>query len=108
MIKVYARTDGAGRVLEIASSIFLRDPDGWVLIGQGEGDRFAHAQANYLDRPLNDEDGTHNYRLDGGVIREATEEERAEEKASFPTPRPSQEEQILALQSQLDALLGVE
>ena len=54
MIKVYARTDGAGRVLEIASSIFLRDPDGWVLIGQGEGDRFAHAQGNYLDRPLND------------------------------------------------------
>ena len=108
MIKVYARADRSGRVLETASSIFLRDSAGWALIGQGEGDRFAHAQANYLDRPLVGEDGTHSYRLDSGASREATEEEMADEKASFPTPKPSQEEQILALQAQLDALLGVE
>ena len=37
MIKVYVRTDEAGRVVEMASSIFLTDPAGWTEIGEGEG-----------------------------------------------------------------------
>lgn len=108
MIKVFAKTDEAGRVLEIASSVFLEDPTGWVLVDEGEGDRYAHAQGNFLPKPLTHEDGTHNYILDGGAIREATEEEKAAEKAAFPQPEPSGEEKIAALQAQLDALLGVE
>lgn len=111
MIKVYARTDEEGRVLELASSIFLADPDGWTEIDQGEGDRYAHAQGNFLPNPLVGEDGTHSYILDGTALRETTEEERAAERASFPSPEPGREEQLesrlAALQSQLDALLGV-
>lgn len=61
MIQVYARADAAGRVEELGSSVFLKDPSGWTLIDEGEGDRYAHAQGNYLDKPLTEEDGTHNY-----------------------------------------------
>ena len=79
---------------------------------EGEGDRYAHAQGNYLDKPLTEEDGTHNYMLDGSTIREATSEEKEAEKAAFPEPEPSREEQleaqVAALQSQVDALLGVD
>lgn len=111
MIKVFARTDERGRVLEIASSIFLTDSAGWEQIGEGEGDRYAHAQGNFLEKPLTGEDGTHSYLLEDGEVREATEEERAEERASFPGQPPSREEKLeeklAALQSQLDALLGV-
>lgn len=111
MIKVYVRTDEAGRVVEMASSIFLTDPAGWTEIGEGEGDRYAHAQGNFLEKPLTGEDGVHNYRLEEGTIRESTEEEKAAERASFPAPEPNREEQLeeklAALQSQLDALLGV-
>ena len=111
MIKVYVRTDEAGRVVEMASSIFLTDPAGWTEIGEGEGDRYAHAQGNFLQKPLTDEDGVHNYRLEEGTIRESTEEEKAAERASFPAPEGSETEQLkaqlAALQSQLDALLGV-
>lgn len=111
MIQVYAKIDAAGRVEELCSSVFLTDLTGWVQIDEGEGDRYAHAQGNYLEKLLMDADGTHNYILDGSTIREATEEEKAEEKASFPGPEPSREEQleaqVAALQSQVEALLGV-
>lgn len=111
MIKVYARTDERGRVLEMASSVFLKDLSGWTEIDQGEGDRYAHAQGNFLEKPLTGEDGVHNYRLEEGTIRETTEEEKAAERESFPGPDPGEENKIeariAALQSQLDALLGV-
>lgn len=111
MIQVYAKADAAGRVDQMGSSVFLTDFTGWAQIDEGEGDRYAHAQGNYLEKPLMDADGTHNYILDGSTIREATEEEKAAEKASFPGPEPSREEQleaqVAALQSQVDALLGV-
>ena len=64
-----------------------------------------------IDRILMDADGTHNYMLGGSTIREATAAEKEAEKASFPGPEPSREEQleaqVAALQSQVDALLGV-
>ena len=111
MIQVYAKTDTAGRVDQIGSSVFLTDLTGWVQIDEGEGDRYAHAQGNYLEKPLTDADGTHNYILDGSAIREATAAEKEAEKASFPGTEPSREEQLEAqvadLQSQVDALLGV-
>ena len=111
MIQVYAKADAAERVEELGSSVFLTDLTGWVQIDEGEGDRYAHAQGNYLEKPLMDVDGTHNYILDGSTIREATAAEKEAEKASFSGPEPSREEQleaqVAALQSQVDALLGV-
>ena len=111
MIQVYAKADEAGRVEQLGSSVFLEDFTGWAQIDAGDGDRYAHAQGNYLEKPLMDVDGTHNYILDGSTIRGATAAEKEAEKASFPGPEPSREEQleaqIAALQSQVDALLGV-
>ena len=111
MIQAYAKADAAGRVEELGSSVFLTDLTGWVQIDEREGDRYAHAQGNYLEKPLMDADGTHIYILDGSTIREATAAEKAAENASFPGPEPSREEQLEAqvadLQSQVDALLGV-
>ena len=86
MIQVYAKADAAGRVEELGSSVFLTDFTGWVQIDEGEGDRYAHAQGNYLEKPLMDADGTHNYILGGSTIREATAAEKEAEKASFPGP----------------------
>ena len=54
MIQVYAKADAAERVEELGSSVFLTDLTGWVQIDEGEGDRYAHAQGNYLEKPLMD------------------------------------------------------
>lgn len=88
VFKVYARVDDKGRVLEVGSSAFIRDLDGWVEIDQGAGDRYQHAQANYLPGPLLDERGICRYKLLDGALVERTAEEmdadvRPAEKPEF-------------------------
>lgn len=87
MIQVYARADAAGRVEELGSSVFLKDPSGWTLIDEGEG-RPVRPRPGTLSGQAADGggQGTHNYMLDGSTIREATSEEKEAEKAAFPQP----------------------
>lgn len=75
VFKVYARVDDKWRVLEVGSSAFIRDLDGWVEIDQGAGDRYQHAQANYLTSPLFDMRGICRYKLIDGTLVERTEAE---------------------------------
>lgn len=71
----YIRVDDAGRVVDINSSAFLADTEGWVQIDSGHGDRYHHAQGNYLPEPLMDERGVYRYRLADGAVVERTPEE---------------------------------
>ena len=64
--KVLVRVDDAGRVVEINSSAFVTDTDGWVEIDSGLGDKYHHAQGNYLESPLTDERGLFLYKLESG------------------------------------------
>lgn len=102
---VYIRIDGQSRVLEINSSAFLADTAGWTQIDEGWGDRYHHAQGNYLDGPLYDDNGIPRYKLDRGRVVERTEEEIAADLAAMPSPPPTREEileaKILELQQQL-------
>lgn len=65
---VYALPDDTGRVTAINSSAFLTDTTGWAKIAEGYGDRYHHAQGNYLDGPLYDERGICRYKLADGKI----------------------------------------
>ena len=102
---VYIRIDDQSRVLEINSSAFLADTEGWTQIDEGWGDKYHHAQGNYLDGPLYTEDGIPRYKLDRGRVVERTEEEIAADLAAMPAPPPTREEileaKILELQKQL-------
>lgn len=62
-IKVYVRINENREIIEINSDIFIKDFTGWVKIDEGVGDKYAHAQSQYFDKPLINEDGTYNYRL---------------------------------------------
>ena len=55
MAKVYVKTDANDVITEINSDIFLHTVEEYTLIGEGNGDRFAHAQGNYLECGLFDE-----------------------------------------------------
>lgn len=102
---VYIRIDDQSRVLEINSSAFLADTEGWTQIDEGWGDKYHHAQGNYLDGPLYDDNGIPRYKLDRGRVVERTEEEIAADLAAMPAPPPTREEileaKILELQQQL-------
>lgn len=81
--KVYVKTNADGIITAVNSSAFLPDviikADKWTEIDEGTGDRFHHAQGNYLDRPLVDENGIYNYKLvDSTPVLRADEDKQPE------------------------------
>lgn len=59
--KVYIKVDNNNNVVDINSSIFVKDTDGWIYIDEGYGDKYDHAQSLYLNKPLINEKGQYNY-----------------------------------------------
>lgn len=102
--KVYARVDAAGRILAINSDAFLPDTSGWVLIDEGTGDRYHHAQGNYLG-PVMNESGVPMFKLVDGVVMRRTAAEMDAE--TMPAEeKPSLEERLAELEEQNEMLMG--
>lgn len=96
--KVLVRVDDAGRILEINSDAFLTDTDGWTKVDEGHGDRYHHAQGNYLPGPLADERGVYRYKLVDG---QAVERSQADMDADYTPPAP-----VLTAEEMLEAMMG--
>ena len=60
-IKVYIKINTGNEVTAINSEIFIKDLSGWIFVDEGYGDKYAHAQNNYLDDPIIDRTGQYNY-----------------------------------------------
>lgn len=102
--KVLVQTDEAGRVTAINSDAFVSG-DGWTQIDEGEGDRYHHAQGNYLDKPLMDERGVYRYKLVDGKAVERTQTEMDADFDALPAPKPTAEEkEKTLLKAQIQAL----
>lgn len=69
-IYVYIKTDIEGNITEINSSLFIENTTGWLYLDSGYGDRFAHAQTQYLSKPIIDRTGKYNYKYINGNIVE--------------------------------------
>ncbi len=85
--RVYIKTDKNHNITDINSSAFLDGVDGWVEIDSGTGDKYHHAQGNYFDKPLTDENGLYNYKLVDGNIAERTEADKAPELSRIDSQR---------------------
>lgn len=112
---VYVKVNESGYITAVNSSAFLTDFTGWTEIDQGQGDKYHHAQGNYLPGPLMTDGGAYRYKLVNGKPVECTPEEIAEQEATNqPEPAPSPgdyEARIQALEEELAAakiILGVE
>ena len=77
--KVYAKVDENGIIIAINSDAFLTDTTNWTEIDEGEGDKYHHAQGNYLSVGLKDENGIFNYKLVDGKPMLRTAEEKTPE-----------------------------
>lgn len=99
MIEVYIKIDEKNRIKEINSSIFLKDTTGWIKIDEGEGNRYAHAQRHYFSTPLT-KNGLYLYKLEDGIVKERTEEEKNQDLES-QNSEPSLEERIADLETAL-------
>ena len=67
-ISVYIKTNADGYIIEVGSDIFIKDLTGWIKIDEGDGDKYAHAQSQYFDKPLVDELGNYDYKYENGSI----------------------------------------
>lgn len=85
MHKVYILVDEGRRIKAINSDIFLLDTTNWLLIDEGAGDKYHHAQGNYLDKPIMDDNGTYNYKFVNNEIQERSDEEKAADISSAST-----------------------
>lgn len=102
--KVLVQTDDAGRVTAINSDAFVSG-DGWTAIDEGEGDRYRHAQNNYLLKPLTDERGVYRYKLVDGLVAQRTQAEMDADFDALPTPEPTEEDkERKLLKAQIQAL----
>lgn len=102
--KVLVLVDDAGRVVEINSSAFVTDMDGWVEINSGWGDKYHHAQGNYLPKPKMDERGIYRYKLVDGKVVERTQEEMDADYVP-PEQRPTTEQRVDALETTTDDII---
>ncbi len=102
--QVYIKVDEKGRLVGINSSAFLGDTTGWLKIDEGTGDRYHHAQGNYLPLPIMTDDGVWRYKSYGNGIGERTAEEIA---ADVVEDDPSQdlENRVGELEEALDMIL---
>ena len=96
--KIYVKMDRRGTITAINSSAFLSDVTEWTEIDEGEGDKYRHAQNNYLPDRLMDENGIFNYKLTDGKPELRTAEEKAPE-----LERITAAQEILELKSKLAA-----
>lgn len=103
-IKVYIKIDENNCIIEIASSIFLSNTVNYICIDEGSGDKYSHAQGNYLSKSLVDSKGRYNYKYVDNKVVELTEEEKESlypEQEQQPTEAELLKQQLLETQAQL-------
>ena len=103
---VYVQTNTKGYITAINSSAFLTDTSEWTEVDHGTGDKYHHAQGNYLDKPIMTQSGVYQYKMvDGSPVECTPEEIAAQEEANKPEAAPSTEDRLKELESQNQMLI---
>lgn len=106
--KVYVSLSN-GYITSINSEIFLsqEEMDTMTEIDQGQGDKYAHAQSQYLEKGLVDEHGRYNYKFVSGKVIEVAEGEKPtiKEPEQQATAQDKIEAQVMYTAMMTDTLL---
>ena len=62
-IKVYVKVNENKEIINVGSSIFIEDTTGWIEIDEGFGDKYAHAQSQYFEKPILNDKSQYNYKF---------------------------------------------
>lgn len=106
--KVYVSLQD-GYITSINSEIFLSEEEMSTMteIDQGQGDKYAHAQSQYLEKELFDDHGRYNYRFVEGKVVEVAEGEKPtiKEPEQQATAQDKIEAQVMYTALMTDTLL---
>lgn len=107
--KVYVLLNSEGYITRIDGGYTIgniTDPENWVLIDEGNGDRYNLCQGNYFPQPIITDGGAYRYKLvDGKPVECTAEEIEAQEEALKPVPAPSLENRVEVLESTTDDMI---
>lgn len=107
--KVYVSLSN-GYITSINSDIFLSEEEMSTMteIDQGKGDKYAHAQSQYLEKGLVDEQGRYNYKFLEGKVVEVAEADKPtiEEPKAVPTEQEKINAQLMLQIAQLKAQMN--
>ena len=114
--KVYALPNSEGYITRVDGGYTIgniADPENWVLIDEGNGDRYNLCQGNYFPLPIITDGGAYRYKMVDGVPTECTAEEiAAQEEALKPVDEPTEvdriEAQVMYTALMTDTLLNME
>jgi hypothetical protein len=102
--KVYILIDEFDRVIRCEGGYTMQNIqniDDWILIDEGEGDKYNLCQTNYFEGGLFTSDGIYLYKWDGTQVVLRSEDEIEADR--IEASKPSVEEQIAALKEQLSS-----
>lgn len=101
--KVYVLPDSSGYITRIDGGYTesnIADPENWVLIDEGYGDRYNLCQGNYFPQPIIADGGAYRYKLVDGKPVECTEEDVSrQEEALKPVPTLTLENRVEVLET---------
>lgn len=107
--KVYVSLQD-GYITSINSEIFLSEEEMSTMteINRGQGDKYAHAQSQYLEKELVDEHGRYNYKYVEGKVVEIAEAEKPtiKEPKAVPTEQEKINAQLMLQIAQLKAQMN--
>lgn len=93
--KVYIKIDNKNRIIRCEGGYTIsniKNPDEWILIDEGVGDKYNLCQSHYFAGGLYTEDGISKYRWDGKNVVERTAEEIEADRAALPEVPPTEDE----------------
>lgn len=107
--KVYVSLQD-GYITSINSEIFLsqEEMNSMTEIDKGQGDKYAHAQSQYLEKELVDEHGRYNYKCVEGKVIEVAEGDKPKvvDPEQQATAQDKIEAQVMYTALMTDTLLG--
>lgn len=99
--QVFVKTAADGRIVAVNSSAFLVDTSGWTQVDSGVGDKFHHAQNNYLPKPIADDRGVFQYKCINKSIVERSAEEKEKDYAQTSGVMPTLAERVSSLEKEV-------
>ena len=107
--KVYVLLDSSGYITRIDGGYTIGNitaPENWVLIDEGNGDKYNLCQGNYFPQPIITDSGAYRYKLIDGMVTECSESEILEqEEAQKRSTPPTLQDRVDALETTAEDMI---
>lgn len=112
--KVYIKIDSQNRIIACDGGYTIGNITNfseWLLIDEGEGDKYNLCQSNYFEKPLFEEHGVPVYKFENSLAVERTQAEIDADIAALPVPDPQPkvselQAKVAELETALDLLVS--